>query len=155
MGKDRCGAERCRRSRRQEQKGGGGRGAARGRAWTSHHQNTGSSGEAELQIAMAISLSLDYIWPWTGPGRAWAGPKKAHGKKLRPRPYHRAYISSPSPAHLVKSPEKPLALRAVGRASSLKCQYVKPKPVQALLVGSKLRPKPGPWASPSGLGHGF
>ena len=73
-------------------------------------------------------------------GWAWVGPKKSQGKKLRPRPYHRAYFSSPSLAHLVKSPEKPLGLRAVGRASSLKCQYAKPKPVQALLVGSKLRP---------------
>lgn len=93
--------------------------------------------------------------PGHGPGRAWAGSKKAHGRKLRPRPYHQAYFSSPSPAHLVKSLEKPLGLRAVGRASSLKCQYAKPKPVQALLVGSKLRPKPGPRASPSGLGPGF
>ena len=63
MGTGRCGAERCRRSRCQEQKGSRGTGAARGRARTSHHQNTGSSGEAELQIAMAVSLlSLDSVW---------------------------------------------------------------------------------------------
>ena len=58
MGTDRCGAERCRRSRRREQKGGGGSGTTRRRARTSHHQNTRSSGEAELQIAMAISPNL-------------------------------------------------------------------------------------------------
>ena len=31
-------------------------------------------------------IPLNYIWPWAGPGRAWAGPEKAHGRKLRPRP---------------------------------------------------------------------
>lgn len=88
-----------------------------------------------------------------GPGRA--GPKKAHDRKLRPR------LSQALPSGLLFKPKpgpsgkKPLGLRAVGRTSSLKCQYAKPKPVQALLVGSKLRPKPSPRASPSGLGPGF
>mgnify|MGYP005843906391 CR=1 FL=1 len=98
---------------------------------------------------------LEYTWPW-------AGPKKAHGRKLRPRPSQAlplGLLFKPKPS---PSSKKPLGLRAVGRASSLKCQYIcqaqaRPSPAGGLKTQAQARPMgkpigPRPWILRPGLG---